>query len=253
LRGKGSPGAETHVARLEWQGSQVGVKVHQDSKRKGDIMKRILCIAVLMGLTTALHAVTYTWNSTDEVFKDSNGNTLGAYKDITSLIITVNCTRSTDTITRTFFNLVQKNGESASTNLLTFGVTQHAGSYKAQITVTENSAVLGGGHWSTARAGDGKTFQAVFTFDTRDNQGVFQKLLANYAFTSQGGNESDLWSTGRNADFNGKSFDSLTASDGTEINSATIQIEGTPVPEPGLLALLALGGAGLVLRRKVRA
>ncbi len=215
-------------------------------------MKRILCIAVLMGLTTALHAVTYTWDSASGSFKNGD-ETLGKYKDITSLIITVNCTRSTDTITKTFFNLVQKNGEASTTNLLTFGVAKDSNVYKAQITVTENSAFLGGGHWSSARAGENKTFTTVFTFDSRDGQGVFQKLLASYNYTTQGSSESDLWSNNRNADFNGKSFDSLMASDGTTINYASIQIEGTPVPEPGLLALLALGGAGLVLRRKVRA
>ncbi len=206
-------------------------------------MKRILCIAILMGLTTALHAGAYTWDSGSGSFKNGD-TTLGAYTDISKLVIFVLCDRSSDTFNTNYFAITQKDG----TNLFKFGVS----SGKAQVTVADSTLSDGAGHWSSKRAGAGTYFSTTFTFSDLNADGAFQKLVALYTFEYDGKFAQDIWSTDINADFNGKSFDQLTAFDGTTITSASIEIEGTPVPEPGLLALLALGGAGLVLRRKVR-
>jgi len=51
-------------------------------------------------------------------------------------------------------------------------------------------------------------------------------------------------------DFRGKSFDLVTMFDETKLISAQITIEGTPLPEPGVVALLALGVGALALRRR---
>ncbi len=211
-------------------------------------MKRILCVAVLLGLTTALHAGQYTWRPEEPSFKNSDGELLGAYTQITKLDVYIHLPRAWIQNANAFVSFRQDNGDGTSSNIFTIGKSStNAG--KMLYTVG-NAAPFEGKDLLTQ---EGLTFDGGFVIrlsfsNAQDN--VFHGLTVTYDFE---GNPilTDKWTSGKRFDFNGKSFDLLEQTNWSDVYSATINIEGVPAPEPGVVTLLALGVAGLALRRKV--
>ena len=227
-------------------------------------MKKLLVLALVVFGAVASQAVTYTWNSEKNNFVDtSTGSLMYAYTDITSLKITVTYQNKLDTSTNKsaychdYFAI--KGNESDGVNgLLKMAIKRYstyvsgvaqvtASSPDGTTTVTEPSP-----HFNENRCAQNLDITTVFTFGGLNSDGVFTTLnqVHHYDYAQQEPTrETNL--TGK-FDFNEKVLNMIEVYDNSEVVSATIEIEGTPwVPEPGVVTLLALGVAGLALRRKV--
>lgn len=211
-------------------------------------MKRILCTIALMGLAGALQAVTYSWNASSKAFVDGDGNKLGAYASITSLAFAIQSQGTRDDVAHDFFALQQLNAGGTTTDLVKLSVEPVPGSntYRSVYTIngtayTSELTSFWGGEPDMDRV------QTAFIFsDVKD--GVFTSVTAS---TSNGGGLYDDTFANNTFDFRETRFDAITMLDETTFLSATIMIEGTPVPEPGLATLLAFGVGALALRRRV--
>ena len=209
-------------------------------------MKRILCVAVLMGLTTALHAGQYMWRLDDPSFKNSSGELLGAYTQITKLDVYIHLPRAWIKDTNAFLSFRQDNGDGTSSNIFTIGrSTTNAG--KMLYTVGNATPFEGKDLLTQVSNWDGG-FVIRLSFSNAQDY-IFHGLTATYDFEGDP-ILTDKWTSGKDFDFNGKSFDLLKDYEDA-IYGAIITIEGKPTPEPGVVTLLALGVAGLALRRKV--
>lgn len=97
--------------------------------------------------------------------------------------------------------------------------------------------------------GQNKDIKTVFTFDGLNDEGVFTKVSLNHSFSSGDTAKTTVQGT---FDFNEKVLNTIETYANAKVTAATIDIEGTAIlPEPGVMALLALGVAGLALKRKV--
>ena len=210
-------------------------------------MKRIVCTIALIGLAGALQAVTYSWNAASKAFEDGDGNKLGAYASITSLAFAIQSQGTRDDVAHTFFAIQQSGTNGTTTDLVGLRVEQVSGTstYRSVYTIngktyTSKLTNFWGGE------PDKDQFYTWFDFSGAQD-GVFTSATAT---TSNGGGMYDDTFTGETFDFRGKSFDLVTMFDETNLISAQITIEGTPLPEPGVVALLALGVGALALRRR---
>ncbi len=212
-------------------------------------MKRILCVAVLLGLTTALHAGRYDWKRDTGSFQNAEGETLGAYTDITGLTISVIFHPGTESSqAHSILAFRQKNANGSTTDIITVRVEKDdSGKFRSGYTVNGKSYTSQyDSFWGNTATKDGN-ITMYFLFEDFDD-GVFTTMRPQMVIGGLIGIDAINNET---FDLNGKSFDLLVGLDGATINSASIIIDGTPAPEPGVLALLALGVAGLALRRKV--
>ncbi len=210
-------------------------------------MKRIVCTIALIGLAGALQAVTYSWNATSKAFVDGDGNKLGAYASITSLAFAIQSQGTRDDVAHAFFALQQVGTDGTTTDLVGLRVEQVPGTstYRSVYTIngkTYTSKLTN--YWGGEPDKDRVLTRFVFS-DAQD--GIFTTVEAS---TQNGsGGYGDTFSN-ETFDFRGKSFDLVTMFDETNLISARITIEGTPLPEPGVVALLALGVGAVALRRR---
>ena len=220
-------------------------------------MKKLLVLALVVFGAVASQAVTYTWDSTSNTFKDSSGSLLYAYSGITSLKITLDYenANASSSFKHDYF-AITGNATSGENGLLKLSVASSSSSSSgvAQLTISSTSGTTTltdkNAYYNANRAAKDKVMQTTFTFGGLTN-GVFTKVTQDHLFTYIGESLTEQTTFSGQFDFNEKVLNSITVYSGARVLNASIEIEGEPLPEPGVLALLALGVAGLALRRKV--
>ena len=219
-------------------------------------MKKVLVLAVVAFGAVAAQAVTYTWNSQNKNFVDGSGSVLYAYSDITSLKISVTYKNTALAIgyMHDYF-AITGNASDGENGMLKLSIVRYSNtnngmsqlevsSSEGTTTVTENVA-----NFTSDLCGQNLNITTVFTFSGLNNDGVFTKVTQQHTFSSGATASSTVQGT---FDFNEKVLNTIETYTGAEVVSAKIDIEGTAIlPEPGVLGLLALGVAGLALKRKV--
>ncbi|MDO5462857.1 MAG: PEP-CTERM sorting domain-containing protein [bacterium] len=226
-------------------------------------MKKLLTLALaVLGFTVA-QAVTISWtntsanyNATGTKIKDENTNgSVGKYS--LAALITYN---SAPTSTAEVLQIQQ--WSSGSSYLYAYGSDSAFGNGKNGATMGAEKKGGGGNYWLTANdykdllPNVGDTFLAVFTWEDGANGNV--KITSwvdgiTWEFQSETTasnlnlivNSNDAWTVNEIVAYEGLLTDAeITAMS----NAKTANVNN--VPEPTVLALLALGVAGVALKRK---
>ena len=218
-------------------------------------MKRILCVAALAGLTTALHAVTYEWNSAAGAFKTQDGKgTLTSYNvaaaqnpRFTKLEFSFMYQIASSDVTKTSFGIQQTGEGGVKSDFVRMNVESTASAGTNRATYIINGATYTGSDgWTAERAQKDMWVSSVFTFSDLED-GVFKTMKVQNGFFTSPLPVAYVDTFTGSFDFRGTSFDYF------DYASLTVAVPMTVgfVPEPGVVTLLALGVAGLALRRKV--
>ena len=222
-------------------------------------MKKFMLLALAALCVSAAQAVTCTWNSSEGAFagfKKTNGDTVTWAGEFS---ITVNFTATSTP--ETIFQLLTANGAGKAgefrfnSNNNWSGNTANFATYKG-----DDSAVwmATNGDFSNARvvSTDGSKSNTIkLTFNGyNDDNNTYASVSYDIIFAN--GDQqtytitNTLHSTGAiTFGMEELAWTSIATGEGVTINSMTL--DATPVPEPTALALLALGVAGLALKRKV--
>lgn len=215
-------------------------------------MKNFLLLSLAALCVSAAQAVTYTWNSSEGTFagfKDSDGEVVTWSGDFS---ITLDFTAVSTPAT--VFQLLTANGADKagelrfnSTNWS--GNTADIGTYyaNAQAAWTETNGDFSNDRVVSADGSKGNIMKLTFSGYNETTQ-KYASLSYDITFAN---NNTVTWTTNNpNISFgmNELAWTSVRTGDGVTMNSMTL--EASPVPEPTVLALLALGVAGLALKRK---
>ena len=212
-------------------------------------MKKGILFALAALCVSAVQAVTINWNSTDGTFtgfKDSNNNVVTWTGDF-SITVSFSATSTPATI----FQLLTANG------------ADQAGEFRFNSgSWTENKADVGlyngneaswlktGGDFSSARVNADGTNTITFKFNNYNADNKTYDVSYEIKFA----NGDPATNTCGRAGFNLSEicWTEVKTGEGVTLTSMTLNADNvtTSVPEPTALALLALGVAGLALRRK---
>ena len=223
-------------------------------------MKKFLLLAFAACLTFAAQAVTMSWDSSEgsfNGFKDANGNAV-SWSGTFSITLNFTATSTPETV----FQLLTANGANKAGELRFYstqwsGNTADFGTYNRD----GNAAWMEtNGDFSSARveSSDGtksNTLKLTFNGYNAENK-TYESVTYDIIFAN-GDNQTytmhkNQWSDGIGFGLDELSWTSVVTGEGVTMNSMTLEADKvtTSVPEPTALALLALGVAGLAVRRK---
>lgn len=218
-------------------------------------MKKVLAIALAaLGITTA-QAVTVNWTySGDDVYSETKSKYI---KDTNSFetgyslafVLTVNSLPAVDTKIMDILQWASGNSEVWLGNgKLKFQEKESGGSGSGEIDVAKGDTVLVALTWVYGENATANTFPTISHYaNGTEVLSVTQTTKApGVMFSTDGVQSNDAWTVSEITAYKGvlsaEEISSLTLNGTSDIRN---------VPEPTALALLALGVAGLALKRKV--
>ncbi len=230
-------------------------------------MKKMMMFAAMAMMTAVASAVSYSWTSTDGVFsgfKDDKGDVVTFKGDFKLSVSFIYDTAKT-TVPDVYFKLNE--GSFSGYNLTQggFAITKNGDSkmdlhtYKG--TATPVTSTTGGdislGRLNGDSNGGTNTIKFIFS-DYNETTGVYGSMKYAITFAGTGGaatnivGERDVEGNPNGMTFGTDSIAWTYLMEGDGVTVTGMELEAVPVPEPTALALLALGVAGLALKRKMK-